>query len=78
MSEALRLRIVAAILMSFIMSSLMTGWVSWLNFGFQPEVYGRWFRAFITAWPASFTIAVTFSPFVQRFAQKLLRRSSAQ
>jgi hypothetical protein len=72
MTPTLRLRIVAALLMSFIMSSLMTGWVSWLNFGFQPEIYARWLRAFVTAWPASFLIAVTFSPFVQRFAQRLL------
>lgn len=76
MSEALRLRIVSAVLMSLILSSLMTGWISWLNFGFTPQMYGRWFRAFVTAWPASFLIAVTFSPFVQRLAQKLLRRSS--
>lgn len=75
MSEALRLRLVSGVIMSFIMSSIMTGWISWLNFGFQPEVFTRWFRAFVTAWPASFLIAVTFAPIVQKFAQKLLRRT---
>lgn len=68
----LRTRMIFAALMSFLMSLIMSGWISWLNFGFRPELATRWGHAFVAAWPAAFVAVMTIGPMVQRLTQRLV------
>lgn len=67
-------RIVFAALMSLLMSSLMSGWVTWLNIGLQPEFLPHWSKAFLAAWPAAFLIVVSCGPLVHRLAARITLR----
>ncbi|WP_295894949.1 DUF2798 domain-containing protein [uncultured Vibrio sp.] len=64
-------KIVFGILMSFVLSSLMTLWVTWLNIGFVTDFLSYWGKAFILAWPAATLISIAFSPYVQAFTALL-------
>ncbi|WP_432377674.1 DUF2798 domain-containing protein [Duganella sp. P38] len=49
MNPALRMRTMFALLMSLLMSSLMSGWVTWLNLGLGPNFLPHWQTAFMAA-----------------------------
>ncbi|AIW22968.1 MULTISPECIES: DUF2798 domain-containing protein [Vibrio] len=66
-------RIVFGILMSLLLSSLMTLWVTWLNLGMTPAFFAAWGKAFVCAWPAAAAIAISLGPYVQRMTTRLLR-----
>ena len=68
---SLRLRLVFAGLMSLLMSSLMSAWVTWLNLGLSPVFVQRWLSAFAAAWPPAFAIVVVAAPSVQRLAMRI-------
>ena len=72
MSTHLRLRLVFALLMSFLMSLLMTAWVTWLNLGAGPAYLVHWGKAFVAAWPAAFCVVMLLAPSVQRYSLKLV------
>ncbi|WP_028104352.1 DUF2798 domain-containing protein [Pseudoduganella violaceinigra] len=67
----LRTRMIFAALMSFMMTVIMSGWITWLNIGFHPEYTARWGRAFLAAWPAAFIAVMLIAPTVQRVTQRL-------
>ena len=69
-------RIVFSILMSFILSLLMTCWVTWINLGWGPDFIDKWFIAFRLAWPAAAIIAFALGPFIQRTTQQIVRKIS--
>ena len=71
MSPTLRLRLVFAALMSLLMSTLMSAWVTWLNLGFGPHYVSRWLHALAAAWPCAFAIVVAAAPSVQGLARRL-------
>ena len=73
MNTALRLRLIFAALMSLWMSSLMTAFVVWLNLGFT-DYLAHWRHAFLSAWPAAFTVVVLFGPTLQKLSQRLNAR----
>lgn len=64
-------RIIFAVLMSFILSLLMTCWITWINLGWSTEFFGFWCKAFILAWPAAALISFIFGPEVQKLAMKI-------
>ncbi len=66
-------RLVFSILMSFILSLLMTCWVTWLNLGLGPEFIDKWMTAFRLAWPAAALIAFALGPFIQNTTQRIIR-----
>ena len=68
----MKLRLVFAGLMSFLMSLFMTAWVTWLNLGWSELYLSRWLHAFVAAWPAAFVIVVLLAPTVQRIAHKIV------
>jgi hypothetical protein len=74
MSHAVRLRVVFALLMSLLMSSMMSGWVTWLNIGLHPDFLARWRYAFMAAWPAAFTVVLVCGPLVHGVSQRLAAR----
>ena len=64
-------RIIFAGLMSLMLSSMMTGWVTWINLGFSGQFFFHWGNAFIVAWPAAAIIAFTISAKLQKISIKL-------
>ena len=64
-------RIVFGIVMSFVLSSLMTCWVTWINLGFIDNFLTLWGKAFLLAWPAAALISITLGPFVQSLTASL-------
>ena len=70
----MKFRLVFACLMSFVMSLLMTAWVTWLNLGWSSVYVTRWLHAFVAAWPAAFLIVVVLAPAVQRLTQKIIQK----
>lgn len=69
-------RVVFAVLMSLLMSSLMSGWVTWLNLGSEARFVTHWRDAFLAAWPAAFVIVVLCGPSVHRLANHLVARAA--
>lgn len=67
----LRTRMIFAALMSLMMSVIMSGWITWLNVGFQPNYANRWLHAFLAAWPAAFFSVMLIAPTVQRLTQRV-------
>ncbi|WP_300754473.1 DUF2798 domain-containing protein [Janthinobacterium sp.] len=74
MSDAMRLRLVFSLLMSFVMSLLMSAWVTWLNIGLHPDFMLRWRHAFLAAWPVAFTVVILCAPTVQGLSHKLIAK----
>ncbi len=66
-----RFRLVFAFLMSWLMSFLMTGWVTWINVGLGGNFLARWGHAFLLAWPAAYVVVLVAAPSVQRLTQRL-------
>lgn len=67
----LKYRIVFSMTMALILSSLMTGWVTFLNLGMTPLYLYSWGKAFISAWPAAATIAFVFAPIIHKLCAPL-------
>ena len=44
---------VGPIVMAFIMAMIMTGFVTWMNLGFNDAFFVNWGRAFVFAWPVA-------------------------
>ncbi|MGB3666385.1 MAG: DUF2798 domain-containing protein [Bermanella sp.] len=61
-------RIVFAVFMSLLLSSLMTAWVTWINLGWSDGFYGHWLTAFLSSWPAAAIISFCCAPEVHRFS----------
>lgn len=67
----LRTRMIFASIMSLLMTIIMSGWITWLNIGFQEDYVARWGHAFLAAWPAAFFSVMLIAPTVQRLTQRL-------
>ena len=67
-------RVIAALLMSFSLSLLMSCWVTFINLGFTDSFFGQWMTAFRLAWPPAAVIAFLLGPTVQRATAFLVRR----
>ena len=78
MSDALRLRFVFALLMSFLMTLLMSAWVTWLNIGLQADFLPRWRHAFLAAWPVAFCAVMLFAPRVQLMSRNIVARLASR
>ncbi|WP_363324510.1 DUF2798 domain-containing protein [uncultured Roseibium sp.] len=64
----MRHRFIAAILMSFGLSLLMSCWVTLINLGWTDGFAGQWMAAFRLAWPPAAILAFLLGPPVQRLA----------
>ncbi|WP_232504321.1 DUF2798 domain-containing protein [Shewanella benthica] len=67
-------RIVFSLLMSFVLSLLMTLWITWINLGLQPNFLWLWAKAFILAWPAAASISFLFAPKVHKLTEKIVSK----
>lgn len=64
-------RIVFAITMSFILTILMTGWVTMINLGFSEHYLTSWAKAFSLSWPAACIFSFIIAPVVQRITLRV-------
>ncbi|WP_020590709.1 DUF2798 domain-containing protein [Kiloniella laminariae] len=73
-------RLLFSALMSFVLSFLMSCWVTWINLGLSAMFIERWLNAFILAWPAAAAVSFLFGPIVQQLTLRILlmRRSEFQ
>lgn len=72
--QILRTRLIAALLMSFSLSLLMSCWVTFINLGLTEDFVAHWLKAFKLAWPAAALIAFFLGPFVQKATAFLVQR----
>ncbi|TCK08277.1 DUF2798 domain-containing protein [Marinobacterium mangrovicola] len=71
----LKARLLQSGIMSFILCTLMTCWVTFINLGLTDAFIGRWMNAFLLAWPIAYAIAFAAGPFVARLTARLLADS---
>lgn len=62
-------------LMSFILSVLMTCWVTFINLGLSSAFLSSWANAFLLAWPAAYLIAFLSGPHIANLTERLLAGS---
>ncbi|WP_422376894.1 DUF2798 domain-containing protein [Roseibium sp.] len=74
--QVLKTRLIAALLMSFSLSLLMSCWVTFINLGLTEAFVAQWMKAFQLAWPAAALIAFFLGPAVQKATAFLVQRLS--
>ncbi|RDL44972.1 DUF2798 domain-containing protein [Marinomonas piezotolerans] len=67
-------RIIFATMMSFVLSLLMSAWITFLNIGLTPDFVSSWLHAWILAWPAAGVISFVFAPFLHQLAHRLAEK----
>lgn len=72
MELIMKQRIIFSIIMSFILSLLMTCWITLINLGMNEHFISHWHYAFWLAWPAAATISFLFAPAVHKLTLKLM------
>jgi len=70
----MKTRLIAALLMSFSLCLLMTGWVTFINLGLTDRFLAHWMTAFRLAWPPAALIAFLLGPMVQKATSYLSQR----
>ncbi|OIQ99505.1 hypothetical protein GALL_184420 [mine drainage metagenome] len=58
-------------MLSIIMVTIISGTVTLINQGYDPQFFARWFRGFITAWPVAFPSVLVVAPFVRRVVGRI-------
>lgn len=67
-------RIIFAVLMSFVLSFLMTAWVTYVNLGLHPDFVSYWMKAWAVAWPVAGGISFVFAPTVYQLAHRIAEK----
>ncbi len=57
--------------MSFLLSMLMTLWVTWINLGFIDNFLWMWLKAWTLAFPAAFICVLVLATPVMKFSKKI-------
>ena len=58
-------------MLSIIMVTIISGTVTLITQGYDPQFFARWFRGFITAWPVAFPSVLVVAPFVRRVVSRI-------
>ncbi|EWH05511.1 hypothetical protein AT00_14890 [Pseudoalteromonas lipolytica SCSIO 04301] len=61
---------------SFLMSFLLSAWVTYVNLGLSDTFIASWMKAFANAWPAAFVVAFTVEPPIRTWVLKLFSKES--
>jgi hypothetical protein len=67
-----KIHTVVAILMSFAMASLFSGYFAWLNLGFTPAWIKAWGHNLLRAWPIGFVAALLLGYPIRVLATQLV------
>jgi hypothetical protein len=70
----MRYRIILSLLMSFILSLLMTAWITFINVGLTQTLVSKWVYAFLLVLPLAFIISFCISRRVADVSHKLNRK----
>ncbi len=70
--KRIKARLIQSGLMSFILCTLMTCWVTFINLGLTDAFIGHWANAFLLAWPIAYLIAFLSGPHVASLTERLM------
>ncbi|KAF7788632.1 hypothetical protein PRUB_a1647 [Pseudoalteromonas rubra] len=68
-------KLIFTTLFSFCLSTLMSGWVTYVNLGVAPGFLQHWFRAFVHAWPIALVTAYLLSGPIHSLTHFILERN---
>ncbi len=66
-----KFRLFNTAVMSFLLSMMMTLWVTWINIGFVDDFIWRWLKAWGLAFPAAFICVLILATPVMKFSKKV-------
>ncbi len=66
-----KFRLFNTAVMSFLLSMMMTLWVTWINIGFVDDFVWRWLKAWALAFPAAFVCVLILATPVMKFSKKV-------
>lgn len=66
-----KFRVFNTAVMSFLLSMLMTLWVTWINLGFIDDFMSRWLEAWMLAFPAAFVCVMVLETPVMKFSKRV-------
>lgn len=69
-------RVIFAMMMAGVLSTVLTAWVTWLAVGFDADFPRLWMRALSTSAPAAATISFIAGPWVLRVSGRLAQTLS--
>jgi len=67
-------KFVGPIVMAFIMATIMTGFVTWMNLGFTDDFLVNWGRAFVFAWPVASVAAFLALPIAPKITMWIVHQ----
>ena len=70
----MKIHFIFTLAFSFMMSFLLSAWVTYVNLGLSDTFVQSWLTAFINAWPAAFLVAFTVEPPVRAVVIKLINK----
>lgn len=65
-------RIVFAIIMSLVLSSMMSCWITFINLGPGVQFLDQWMAAFRLAWPVAGIIAFVMGPVIHNMTRRVV------
>ncbi|KTF16996.1 DUF2798 domain-containing protein [Pseudoalteromonas sp. H105] len=68
----MKIHFIFTLVFSFMMSFLLSAWVTYVNLGLSDTFLQSWLTAFINAWPAAFLVAFTVAPPIRTVVIKLI------
>ncbi len=72
----MKIHFIFTLAFSFLMSFLLSAWVTYINLGLSDTFFGSWIKAFANAWPAAFVVALTVAPPIRSLVLKLFKKES--
>lgn len=67
--------IVFVLVMSFIMSVIMSGCVTFINIGFDTDFFIRWFESALKAYPIGLLASSIGAPLAKKISNKICSRN---
>ncbi len=68
-----KFRLFNTAVMSFLLSMMMTLWVTWINLGFVENFFFFWLKAWALAFPAAFVCVMILAQPVMKFSKKVFK-----
>ena len=72
----MKINFIFTLVFSFMMSFLLSAWVTYVNLGLSGIFLHNWLIAFLYAWPAAFLVAFTVAPPIRSMVIKCINKDS--
>lgn len=66
-------KIIFAFFMSFTMTLIISGALSFMNIGFKTELFSNWLKSFSIVFPIAFPAAVFVAPIARKITDKICK-----